>query len=82
MLPPKIHDRLLEKLNDHFRSVSTRFVVAYRLNGEPREHPVGSVHKGYDWIRSQPMDGSISHSRVLHADGPLAGQSAIIGLTS
>ena len=83
MLPPKVQDQLLERLNDHFRSLSTKFVVSYRLDGEPHEHSVNSVHEGYDWIRSQPMDASplVTHARVLHADGPLAGQMAIIGLT-
>lgn len=83
MLPPKIEDQLLEQLNDHFRSVSTKFVVSYRLDGEPRDHPVTSVYEGYDWIRAQPIGAShsVTHCRVLHADGPLAGQAAIVGLT-
>ena len=79
MLPPTIHDHLLEKLNDHFRSASTKFVVAYRLNGDPREQPVDSAQAGYDWIAHSSLD--VTHARVLHADGPLAGRPAIKGLT-
>ena len=79
MLPLKIHDHLLEKLNDHFRSVSTKFLVAYRLNGEPREQPVNSADAEYDRIAFSSLE--VTHVRVLHADGPLAGQPAIKGLT-